>query len=177
MVAGFDIGPLAKVFTLVTSAINILKGTRDLLPEGEEKAQAKAALDEAEAELKGMEVPEELVVNVRMGIIGLLRLYASPEEQIAYPCPVEYLHMWFDDLYHPDTPAHHQAFSAVEREALSRFDDFFDTVSEQIHWSAVTPEELHAIPLWQELMSKAKVTLSKLEGALASQQSDEPGDL
>ena len=112
-----------------------------------------------------MEITDELVATVRKGIVETLQLLARPEEQNAYPLPVEWFCFWFDDLYHPNSPAHHRAFSKTESEVLANFNDFFEAVSEQIGEPPATPDELRSISAWQELMAKAKETLLKLEDA------------
>jgi hypothetical protein len=72
----------------------------------------------------------ETAANVRTHLLGLLRTFASPDEQRSYQravafvsVPTELVCCWADDLYHPGSPAHSLAFSPAERAALAGFDE------------------------------------------------------
>jgi hypothetical protein len=70
----------------------------------------------------------ETAANVRVHLLGLLRTFASPDEQRSYrrvapiSVPTELVCGWADDLYHPESPVHAMAFSPAERAALAGFD-------------------------------------------------------
>jgi hypothetical protein len=96
-------------------------------------------------------------------IIETLRLLASSEKQNAYPVPEEWFCFWFDDDYHPDSPDFARAFSALELGAPANINRYFEIIANEIGRIPATPREIYAIPLWKDLMFKAKDTLSKLE--------------
>ena len=65
-------------------------------------------------------------------ITGLVRLLASESEQMRYQAEVPHVNvttelvcLWFDDLYHADTSAFREGFSAKERTALAAFHDLY----------------------------------------------------
>jgi hypothetical protein len=86
----------------------------------------------------------ETAANIRTHLLGLLRMFASPDEQRNYqravpfvPVPTELLCGWADDLYHPDTAAHALAFSPAELAALAGFDAEFGRWSDEVPASDV----------------------------------------
>ena len=109
-----------------------------------------------------MKVSEELGSNVRKELVQTLKLLASAEEQKAYPISAEWFCIWFDDQYHPNSPVHKRAFSQAECDALDHFKTFFEAVCNEIGDPPSTPEQLHAMPVWRDLMDKAKEALQKL---------------
>ena len=63
---------------------------------------------------------------LRAGILELLELLADAAAQERYEhnvpiadVPAELCCMWFDDLYHPDSPAFQAAFTVAELDALA----------------------------------------------------------
>ena len=82
----------------------------------------------------------EMAMNVRVKVLGLLRTFASPDEQREYQrtvliaaVPAELVCGWADDLYHPDTATHARAFSPAERAGLAGFDKEFRRWSAEVH--------------------------------------------
>jgi hypothetical protein len=81
----------------------------------------------------------ETATNVRANLLGLLRTFASADQQRDYQrsvpfvsVPTELLCGWADDLYHPDAEAHTLAFSPDERAALAGFDMEFRRWSAEV---------------------------------------------
>jgi hypothetical protein len=77
--------------------------------------------------------------ELRKAIIEHLRLLSSFEAQIEYErtvplpdVPAELFCIWFDDLYHPDTPNFHAAFAPHEQEILATFHHRFERISDSL---------------------------------------------
>jgi hypothetical protein len=107
-------------------------------------------------------------VDLRNNVLQLLRLIASPEQQLAYErdnpivdTKVELICMWFDDLYKPSWSLFQDAFSSAEQEQLSVFDQFYQAHKKQV---PDTLAAMHKSPVWQEIMAAACNTLQCLGG-------------
>jgi hypothetical protein len=68
-----------------------------------------------------MSFPPMAAVDLRNNIVGLMRMLASKNEQLAYErdvpianVPAELVCMWFDDFYHPEAGLFLEAFSPAE---------------------------------------------------------------
>ena len=114
---------------------------------------------------------DSLANNVREGTVEILELLADFDAQSAYErnvpianVPVEFVCMWFDDMYHPEAVVHCEAFSASERRALAKFHDFYDRhvdLLPQNHGVAA----LHATPVWREIVDHAGAALRAFDAA------------
>jgi hypothetical protein len=105
-------------------------------------------------------------IDLRNNIVGLMRMLASKDEQLAYErdvpiadVPAELVCMWFDDLYHPDTDLFLEAFSPSERERLARFHVFYNARHKRL---ADTLAEMHQNGAWLEVMDEAQQVLDDL---------------
>lgn len=105
----------------------------------------------------------------RRTMLDLLRLLADPEAQRAYErnvpiaqVPAELLCMWFDDLYHPDSSAFHEAFDPVERAALARFHAVFTEVADRMPERLERVAELHAWSEWSVVVRAAARVLTQI---------------
>jgi hypothetical protein len=104
--------------------------------------------------------------DLRNNIVGLVRLLASKDEQLAYQrdvpianVPAELVCMWFDDLYHPYDNVFSEVFSPAECERLARFHEFFDVRHK--HLPATLPE-MHNNSEWLDVMAEARRVLDDL---------------
>ena len=110
-----------------------------------------------------METTEsKLIKTIRSNILADLRLFASRDEQKAYPVPVEYFCMWGDDHYHPSDVTFQKTFTAAELEKLAEFDRYVETALKRIGDLPPTPEELWGHPEWETVMRKASDLLGEL---------------
>jgi hypothetical protein len=108
--------------------------------------------------------------ELRKLIIEHLQLLSSFEAQIEYELtvtlvdvPAELVCIWFDDLYHPDSPLFQAAFTRSEREILAAtFHDQFEKVSDSLPQPIPKITELHARKEWQEMNAAALATLRAL---------------
>ena len=113
------------------------------------------------------------VPNLRSGIISVLRLLSSSEEQLDYErrvpgisIPSELVCQWFDDLYLPDTAAFRRSFSSQELESLAAFNTYFADREE------ILPDPRSGIvswlkdKTWIEIMREANRTLAALSPEL-----------
>jgi hypothetical protein len=105
-------------------------------------------------------------VDLRNNVLELLRLIASPEQQLAYErdnpivdMKVELICMWFDDLYKPAWSLFQDAFSPAEQERLAAFDQFYQARKKQL---PTTLAAMHQSPVWHEVMAAASNTLQCL---------------
>ncbi len=109
-----------------------------------------------------MNETDKLIDTIRKNIIDTLGILSNREEQSKYPVPVEWFCFWFDDYYHPTDRTFQEAFTAAELEALSAFNEFFNSVTRQIGDPPSKPDDLWIIPVWKQVMQKADLTLKKL---------------
>jgi hypothetical protein len=109
-----------------------------------------------------MKEAAELLGTIRKNIVETLVLLSSRDEQSKYPVPDEWVCFWFDDYYHPKDYSFQQAFKESELKVLSEFNDFFEIATQQIGDPPAKPDELWAIPVWQQVMQRANITLKKL---------------
>ena len=108
---------------------------------------------------------DSLGANVRSGTLEVLELLADLRAQRAYErdvpiedVPAELVCMWFDDMHHPEDPAHHRAFDASERQVLAEFHEFFSKHVDDLPQCGDVAK-LHATPIWHEIVSHAKAAL------------------
>ena len=97
--------------------------------------------------------------SIRKGIKKVLDLISSKEEQIKYEkevqianVPAELICIWFDDLYHPQSRLHQDAFSNEEQNILDSFNTFYESRVKQL---PETLAEMHINPLWNEIVQEA----------------------
>jgi hypothetical protein len=117
------------------------------------------------------------IANLRPGIIGVLRLLASPEDQVNYErrvagisVPTELLSQWFDDLYLPKSESFRSCFSAQEMEALSVFNNYFDVAEKRLPQPRDGIRTWLENETWQGIMREAARALSALKSESASQK-------
>ncbi len=104
--------------------------------------------------------------NVRKGLINVLKLFSSPEDQIEYQIkvphvyvPHEMIEQWLDcvdhdrkDWYKPDV------YSPEELEAIWSFDEVWDIESDRID-SSLTMEEMINSEPWINMINAARYSL------------------
>ncbi len=105
--------------------------------------------------------------NVREDLIML----SSPEAQLKFQRDVPFVCIsvelacnWFDGHYFPDEPEFVALFSSIEWKAITKFSDFFDSVTstfDQDNYPEI--EELLRNPDWLEVVEAAKIALASLE--------------
>jgi hypothetical protein len=117
------------------------------------------------------------VLNLRPGIIGVLRLLASPEEQLNYErrvpgisVPTELLSQWFDDLYVPESESFRSCFSSQEMEALSIFNNYFDVAEKRLPQPRDGIRTWLEDETWQGIMREAARALSAVNSESANQK-------
>lgn len=109
--------------------------------------------------------------SVRAGTIEVLELLADLAAQHAYgrnvptaDVPAELACMWFDDVYHPESAVHAEAFTPAEQRVLADFNAFYDR-----HVRALPMGEdlaiLHACPTWIEITQRAGEAVMRLKRA------------
>jgi len=86
-----------------------------------------------------MDVEQEIALRIRSSIRDHLALLADPAQQRQYERDVpnavvsaELVCIWFDDIYHPESPDHHRAFTSAEMAALEDFNTLFDDVTRRL---------------------------------------------
>src|SRR5262245_41401543 len=104
----------------------------------------------------------QVAVNVRANIVGVLRTFASLDEQRAYQVEVPFVNVlgelfcqWEDDLYHPETEAFLLAFMPGERAALRSFDAAIRL--------AAAPGALPRLAVWLESAAAAELAACAAE--------------
>ncbi len=104
---------------------------------------------------------------IRESLKEVLQMLASKENQIKYEKDVpvanvssELICMWFDDIYHPDSSQHKEAFSTEEQQVLSSFNTFFYSRKDKI---PKTLSEMHANQLWNEIVKEAQRIIKLIE--------------
>ena len=107
-------------------------------------------------------------LNLKAGIIDLLKLLASEDEQLAYQKNVphvdiaaELVSRWFDDLCHPNDNSFISSFGTEELEALAAFHRFYNGRVNQLPESEGTIRIWLGSPIWREVMRKAKINSFK----------------
>jgi hypothetical protein len=107
--------------------------------------------------------------TVRKGIIDLLQLFASEEQQLAYERDVphvditaELVGMWFDDQYHPNQRHFESCFSPAELAALEEFDKFYGMRVDRLPESKRTVRTWLNSPVWREVMEQVRWTLERV---------------
>jgi hypothetical protein len=100
--------------------------------------------------------------DLRERLIGILKLIASFDDQVAYQrsvpiadVPAELVCLWFDN-YHPDTDLQKRAFTAAVAEALAAFNCMYEHHVEDL---PSTLSELHASEHWKRVSTTAQETL------------------
>ena len=116
-----------------------------------------------------MEPSEDLLANIRTSVIEVLQLLADPEAQREYErnvaiadVPAELFCLWFDDVYHPESPAHQAAFSPGELDLLAEFTKLFLDAEAELPDPLPRLRELQAHPAWSRVVSGAASTLRGL---------------
>lgn len=119
-----------------------------------------------------MRTKEEIKLgqNIRLGLNGVLELWASFDEQMNYQRNVpianvsaELFCQWCDDYYDEDNPIMIKELNQLELEALKEFDSVI------CHVADIIPEELPQINEfvktreWEIIHVKAITTLEKLQ--------------
>ena len=104
---------------------------------------------------------------IREGIKDVLEMLASKTEQTRYEqnvpiadVPSEVVCMWFDDMYHPESWQHKEAFSAEEQKILAVFNDFYGARAKNL---PNTLAAMHAEGQWNEIVREAQRTLTAIE--------------
>jgi len=117
-----------------------------------------------------MKIDDELIANVRRGLIHHLLLLADPEAQRKYErdvpsafVPAELFCGWFDESYRPDDPAVKLAFSDTELAAISEFHHLFDRVGHSLPKSLPDLSRLQRTPEWIEIVEAAAHALAKID--------------
>ena len=108
--------------------------------------------------------------------VEALRLIADLDAQTRYErnvpianVPVELVCMWFDD-YIPDYELFRSSFSQAEREALAKFNAFYDERVDRLP----TEQGVHGLqasPEWQQIQERAKALLISLNWDASSDAS------
>jgi hypothetical protein len=116
-----------------------------------------------------MKITQELVANIRSSIHQELKLLADPEAQREYErnvpiadVPAELFAGWFDDSYHPQSPAFQAAFSPRELEALAEFNSLFTAAGAELPEPLPRLSDLLAHPVWARVSSGAAKALRGL---------------
>jgi hypothetical protein len=104
---------------------------------------------------------------IRESIKDVLEMLASKTEQTCYEqnvpiadVPSELVCMWFDDMYHPESWQHKEAFSAEEQKILSAFNAFYRARSKNL---PNTLTAMHADIQWNEIVGEARRTLESIK--------------
>jgi len=113
----------------------------------------------------------EIVARLRSSIGEQLTLLSDPEAQRQYERNVpiadvsaELFCGWFDDLYHPESPAFRAAFSPRELEDLAEFNEVFIRVAAELPEPLPRLCDLQAHPAWGCVVSGAARALERLTG-------------
>ena len=111
----------------------------------------------------------ELGKNIRLGLNGVLELWASADEPLNYQRNVptanvsaELFCQWCDDYYIEDNPIMIKEFSQMELEAYKEFDKVICEVSDQIPEMTPPIEEFINTHEWNVVKHAAVSTLKKL---------------
>ena len=122
-----------------------------------------------------MNVTDELRQTIRASIREHLSLLGDLERQRKYErdvpiadVPAELFCVWFDDIYHSESPAHRGAFTLRELRALEEFSAHFDRVHSSlgdVHGVA----DLHARVEWTQLSVAAAKLCGEIPDALPNQ--------
>ena len=118
-----------------------------------------------------MEITKKLVANIRSSIFEQLKLLADPEAQREYECnvpiadvPRELFCGWFDDSYHPESPAFQAAFNPRELDALAEFHNLFSAAEVELPEPLPQLSDIQAHPAWGRVLSGAAKALRCLSG-------------
>jgi hypothetical protein len=119
-----------------------------------------------------MNATEELRGSIRSRIREHLALLAAMDSQRRYrrdvptaDVPAELFCVWFDDIYHPESPAHQQAFTQPETVALEEFNALFDEVASILR-DIRDLSTLQAHPEWIRVSKAAEVVLLEIPSTL-----------
>jgi hypothetical protein len=122
-----------------------------------------------------MDIDTEFGSRIRSSIREHLALLAEPAKQRKYERDVpnaavaaELVCIWFDDIYHPETPEHQVAFTSAERAALEEFNRFFSAAAERLG-PIYDLAELQARSEWTDLTRAAGEVLQTIPAALPNQ--------
>ncbi|WP_180146916.1 hypothetical protein [Desulfoluna butyratoxydans] len=104
--------------------------------------------------------------SIRKNIKEILDLISSKEEQIKYEkevpianVPAELICTWFDDLYHPQSKLHQEAFSDDEQQILDSFNTFYES---RVGELPETLSEMHINLQWEEIIKEAQRVLRSI---------------
>ena len=119
-----------------------------------------------------MDITDALRATIRGAIREHLALLADLEAQRRYECdvpiaavPAELVCIWFDEIYHPESPAHQAAFTSSELKALEGFSALFDSVNSSLG-ELQSVVELQAREEWTQLSVAAEKLLCEIPDAL-----------
>lgn len=107
--------------------------------------------------------------NIRLGLNGVLELWASADEQLDYQRNVpianvsaELFCQWCDYYYNVNNPIMIKEFSQIELEAYKEFDKVICDISDQILEMTPPIEEFINTREWNAVNQAAVSTLKKL---------------
>lgn len=111
----------------------------------------------------------ELGKNIRLGLNGVLELWASADEQLNYKRNVptanvsaELFCQWCDDYYIKDNPIMIKEFSQMELEAYKEFDKVICEISDATPEYLPTIEEFIKTKEWEVIHNAAISALLKI---------------
>ena len=106
-------------------------------------------------------------MELRKSIIDLIKLISSSQGQFEYEknvpianVPSELICMWFDDFYHPASQLFISSFSTDEKEALSMFNEFYDSRVKEVPINGGVAA-LQNNKQWIEIQAYAKALVNK----------------
>jgi hypothetical protein len=106
--------------------------------------------------------------SLRAAVLEHLELLSSLELQKKYErdvtianVPAELVCGWFDDLDLPESAS--GIFAGQELDSVRAFSRSFEEASQALH--GLSFAELHARPLWLDIVEKARVLRQELRGA------------
>lgn len=111
----------------------------------------------------------ELGKNIRLGLNGVLELWASADDQLDYKRNVpmanvsaELFCQWCDDYYNEDNPIMTKVFTQTELEAYKEFNKVLCDISDKIPEMTPPIEEFINTIEWNVVNQAAVSTLKKL---------------
>ena len=117
------------------------------------------------------------VPDLRPGVVRVLRLLSSPEEQLEYErrvpgvsVPTELLSQWFDDLYIPESSSFRLCFSSQEMGALAAFNNYFADREKLLPPPRDGIKTWIEDGVWQGIVREASRALSAMEDEPARQE-------
>jgi hypothetical protein len=118
-----------------------------------------------------MKITGELVAAIRSSIHQHLEFLADAEAQREYErdvpiadVPAELVCGWFDDCYHPESPAFQAAFTPQQRAVLAEFDDEFRAAIAELPEPLPRLSDLQPHHAWSRVNSAAARALRGVSG-------------